>query len=568
MPPLPPRSDRVRLGVFWLALVMLSVYALDPTARSALSIQNSDSVTSALVANEYRHGWFSAFYWEWPYGGTVFSYLRALATEVWSWFAPGAEGNVRAQLFFSYVISPFLYSAGIFALASCYLSRFGSVCAALFVVVGLHYTVMLGGWDTGYGYQLVGMAILMWRARLRNPWSELSHAKLFGAGALLGFAIYTHRSLQLYALAFFFVAPGAVRRFRELFVRPAPRFARALRGVAFSLLGLWLLIEVFGRDVGSWNGRPVRLDAKPNLVMALVLLSLLWAFFHRREWARPAPLKKAALLAGGFFLGLLPEMLESLRWGRPISGMGVGFSLERDIPTMLKVLGQVPKQLLELTAAGPGVARLATALLIAGAIVALVRGVRRDARLHPLLFLFVAATLAHIRIQIGPGDGNPRYLMPLLPALCVGVGLAFERLRTARGPVLFVAIALLAVHGIHHTRTHHEAARRADQDPRANEIREIAAEFAARKVPVVLTDDYWNSFVYTFALESRLRFTSFEILADPHALQIAKTSDRVGLLLKATAAPPAIVELGGMRWQAKWVKTVSAHALYDATRVW
>jgi hypothetical protein len=485
---------------------------------------NSDYAPGILVADEMRSGRFSAFYFGMDYGGVTLGVPRALWSACWDWLG---GNHLSGHMAFTYGVSPALLAGFAFLAARAYVSLSAAIVVGFITAIGSEFWVHQYGNDIYIAYLLFGFALLAWRASLKNPFYELSLPRLFLAGTVCGLAAYTSRISLIYVVAFFIPPRAAFGELRSLF-EPRDLFARIVRGSAVFLFGLFVYLEIFGADLGVLFGRSVKIHASPNLSLAALFMVILWLRQRWKTFTR-AEFTRAVLLFGGFLVGMLPELLHWLNSGlMPPAGLNRTYSFD----VSMGILGRTPLSLRDLFSPGASFGRNASIVLVLGGIFGLVRSWRDGRRGEAVIFAAVLSVAAYCRVysyDIAP----VRYLLPVVPAVLVGIGFLCDRI-FARGPLVIVcALVVLITHFWAHLSHRFEAAKTAVMSGEYDRVTETVRYFRDAKVEVVVTDNYWQSNQYAVVSGMMPPFVTTEkyALRSPRALEVAARAEQLGILV-------------------------------------
>lgn len=551
------------------ALALVAVLAHLPLVPNAPGLLHADYAPTYLVADAIREGRWSAFYFDLPYGGTTLTWLRAAWGLPWTAITRAPEAPLAANAAFTYLFVPSFFAICAYWLAGAYVSSAAAAAVGLVAAVGFPFLDSHLANDVYTAYLLIGMALLALRARWRSPFLEAPLPALAALGALCGLGAYTSRAALIFVVAFLLPPRWAFSELKAL-ARDAlrgPAWTRVFFGLAVALLGLFAYLEVFGPELGRLGDRPIKLHAHPNLHLALLLLGVLW-LFRRRAWLGDRELVvRAAAVAGGFVLGLAPELAHWIGLGVPPPA---GTGSPNGFPEMVAVAGRIPLAIRELVGSPAGAGRGVSAVLFGAGLALLFARARRGPRLDGVAFSAALACLAFCRIHTYT-TGPTRYLLPLLPALLVGLGLlADELLRHRRRALAALGALLLAFHlgdAMAGRRAAIAELRPAETEARE---REIVRRFREADVPLVVSDDYWHSNQYSVLSRLEPPFVSAEAVAlrPPEGVRRLASSPGAGLLLgreEKIGAPVAFRDGGSWKIRAA-LGQVGDRFLYVADR--
>src|SRR5262245_41643420 len=123
------------LAIFllFLCIATLSSYFLIPWG---LTLLDADTANFLLVTDDILRGHFSAFVYQQPVGGSIFTIMRAfwlyITSHVWKW---GTQ--LDANFYFSYCIAPALIAWFGYVVTRAYSSRKTGLIIGLFLSFGL-----------------------------------------------------------------------------------------------------------------------------------------------------------------------------------------------------------------------------------------------------------------------------------------------------------------------------------------------------------------------------------------------------------------------------------------------
>lgn len=546
----------------------LTVLSHWPAFESGGALLHSDFAPAYLGADDFRSGEPSAFYFGMTYGGTTLAPFRALWCALYETLSRSPLDYVEAHAAFSFFVLPFLLACCAYFLSARFFSRAGALVAALFAAVDTKFMIGQYGNDTYVAYLALGSVLLALRGDRVNPWVELTRRQLLLAGAVAGLAVYTSRICLIYLVAFAVPWTWVRLEARRLLMSPG-RIEKWLIGVGSVLLGLFVYLEVFGPDVGEVFGRRVRLHAHPNLHFAGLALAAALVLRNRSRLRgiRPAQIRPFACFAAGFAIGFLPEAIHWLSLGAfPPAGTGE----PNGFPAFMANVGTIPGSLAEILTAGKDLGRMASILLGLAALGALSRFAAREPRgFQGVACVAVLAALAYCRIRTYT-NANPRYLLPILPVLWVGVAALWERAR-ARGWAAAAVGALLLAHAAHQGVA--RASIPADPEVAGRMQRSFAWIEAARRagLDLVFSDEYWwhsTNLAFLARREPWFVPTAASTLLPPNLASLVDKSRTPGALLEARkpSERAAKIEIHGSKYVLEFVETLGDRDLYRLRR--
>ncbi len=526
---------------------------------SGLGLLHSDFAPGLLVANEFRNGNWSAFYFDMTYGGTSLGVLRAVWVSLWEWFfANDPSAWISSQMSFTYGVCPVLMTVGTYFLACSFVSSFGAFWVGLMAAMGFHDWIIQYGNDVYFGYLFLGFILLAWRSRLNNPFLELSQVKLFLAAILCGLAAYTSRAALIYGVVFFLPWNEFISKIKNILI-PTDRLEKILLWAAFLCFLLFLYLEIFGPALGTMFGRSVRLHAHPNLNFALMLLCV---FLFKRYWKfiSQEVFYRTLIVVLGLIVGFLPELVHWLRLGQlPPPGMGGS----RNFAGFFEAFGTLPQSLMDLVCAGDGAGRNASLVLFIGGTLCFLKGSRQRKFIPPMM-VAIFSIYAYCRIFTYTG-ANSRYLLPLLPVLLVAVGCFWDWVVQKKWPIFCLSLALLFFHGVHHWNARVTLIQKLSTSQKVDRMEQVIQLFRKATVTVVLSDDYWHSNQYTFLSQLNPYFIFSEPIGPrhPEGVRLALKETRVGILLRnGHPLQEGVIQLAGRKWTLKYLGSVGDRELF------
>ncbi|MGE0615282.1 MAG: hypothetical protein AB7P04_06555 [Bacteriovoracia bacterium] len=568
--PSPSKSGRGLRTALTLAVLGVAVYFAHREIHAAApAILNSDLAVAPLTSDLIRQGHWTFFQLEDTYGGNFLTWIRT----AWVVFSMRALGTsaIDAHFSFNYFWLPWTFAALAFALGSAYFSFATAAILGLAGAVGLNFFYTLYGVDFHVFAIFFGFLVLTVAGRYpayRDPWRNLNLPTLFGAGVVAGFAHYTSRMADIFLAALF--VP-----WRDLGHALCAKFGartradRAVLGLGLAFVALYAYLQTFGQTVGTWNGRPVKIWATPNLHNAALCFAWVWVKNN------PSLRSRRNLVRGGVFLlglaiGFMPELISM--WMR---GHGARSVPDADFHGMLMGIGQIPGALRAIFTGGPESSPgfYASWLLLTGLTIF---GIRHS-RYRVAVAALAVAMLAFI-LKRPYADAPPRYLVAVVPPLWLGLGAAIEG-ATKNKVVRSFGLALVAVLLLFHlgdqlsTRRDWAASLLASGGVARDDS--ITAEFRRLGVPVVLTENFWEANRRTLLSNWAPPFVSDETTsAQPYtALAQVDQARRVGILLSAKADPSANgngddeIEVMGRRFKRIHSSRVGDYRLHVGERI-
>jgi len=547
------KSNRKRLPSLLdpLFLILLTVLTHWMLLKGAPSLLNSDVAPNLIVANHFREGSWSAFYFNLPYGGVALTVIRAIWASLFESLLPTPTAFISSQSTFSYVVVPVLMTLSAYWLGRCYFSRMAALFTGMITAVGFQFWLNQYGVDYYFAYLILGCALLGWRARISNPWVELKPWQLFLAGTLSGFAVYTSRISLLYVLPFF-VPWEHFKKDLKRALSPQDSIERWLLGSVFFFLALYVYLESFTGELGQWNNRTVKLHSEPNLKFALIIAVLLEAKIRWKD-IRQTWVKRFTLAGAGFIAGFAPEIVHWVMLGQlppPATGGTI------DVPNAFLLLGRSPQVFRELFSSGNGLGRNLSVLLLLSALVAFVARARKDRRLTPAVITGVLCVYAFCRVHTYT-FGTPRYLLPVFPVILIALGALWEELARigSRRPIVYaVFVAIVLGHSLSQLQTRREWSREAQASHRFEQVMEIVHRFDEAGVRLVMSDDYWESSHYTFFAQEKTIYSLTEGagLVHPKTRALVASEVKAGLMTHDRLLPDSVKDTVVRRFDHDW----------------
>lgn len=541
---------------------------------SGLALLNSDLAIYTVMADLMREGHWSVFQLQDKYGGVFFTVLRAGWSALWDQAASQItdDWHVAGHMAFTYGVIPTLHAWAAWWMVRQYASRQAALMVGLMMAVGFNFINWKTSTDFFAAFFFIGMLLLGWRGQVRNPFLELSLSRLAFFGFVAGFALYTARASIVFLIAFLFPWRFLWEQFKVTYWeglrgrRPVASWERlALWGVT-ALFSLFAYLEVFGPEIGTFFGRPVKLHAQPNLTMALGLLVAIWLWRHRDQIRDNILWRSIALFLGGV-LGFFPEIYYWAARGMlpPLTG-GRTYSFK----DTLTVLGMVPETLRRFFAGGESVLQVFSLALLIWAGVVFVKRVRKSAPLEVVAFSGILALWAYIRVYtyaLGPD----RYLLPLMPTLFVALGLLWDEVDLKKRPkTSAVLLGLFCLFFVDHLTGRAQEIHRALQTGIVENTHSTIAVFRKAGVKAVISDDYWHGNRYSTAARNNPIFAPihYTYVSPEKAYREVDRSQKVGVLLMDTPENQKLnnKRLLGHVWKLQGLGKVGDRILYLGSR--
>ncbi len=550
-----------RITLF-LICVVVPILVHWQIAQVGLALTHSDMATALLTSDRIRAGHWSPFSFQMDYAGTTLTNFRALWCAIWEKVSTAPNADWTAQMAFSYLLTPVLFSTSVVVLLSAYCSRLATAIVGLVFAVGFQFMIAHWGNDAYFTYLCGGMLLLAWRARFENPWTQLTGRQFFWVGVACGILAYTSRISMIFILVFFLPIPYFWEQLKRL-TRATDRVDRVLRDAGAALLVFFILLSSFGGELGTVGGKMVKLHADPNLAyfyLTQLLRYIRWGWAERKTEVFRLNLRRAAPLALGFGIGMIPE------WIHRIHGL---YRIHAPLRTYnfqgsATILGRVPLALKEIFGAGPTIAMTLSAWLVTAALIALGIRARVDRRFRPVAFSAILITAAFCRIY-NYEFGYVPYLLPIIPAVALGMGALWDWAIRRRGAVVLAALGLLtAGHLYGQLRAHSTSARELRESGTIERGIEIASTFKEQGLHVVVTDDYWDSNQNSVFAHGDPLFVRdvVDALRHPRAIELAQSEKSVGFIFRRAKGPLTETQAYGRRFSLTFLKRVGEVDLY------
>ncbi len=488
--------------------------------KAAPAILNSDFAYFWLASDRIRSGHWVPFTF---FGGTLVPALRALWQAIWV-AVSGPEtdaSHLASAVAFTYAFLPAVLSAAVFALCRSLTGLLPSLLAGVIAAVGFHFnTLELFGTDYHSGAVILGCVLLSLRGQATHPLRDLPRARLVAAAFVTGLAVWVSRASLIYALAFWIPWQYAWAEL-TLALRPRNRGLRLVSLLFWILIGIWIYLEIFGPDLGSFRGHRVALDAGPNWDLAkLCLLILLGSSIlprvTRSDWVR------VGWVAFGAALGFMPELWQRLVVEHKLPSLQSGYTLS--FAESLVAIGKLPSSFRTIVAGDPlALSSTASVILAMAGLIALAQACRRkDWRFAPIGVVAVTAAIAYVRVRTYTTDAPVRYLLPILPAVFVGYACLGQKIAAlvtprlwVRGLALAALIGLTAAHAVGQISARDQATGQLIASGKFDQIQEVIRRFRENGVELVFTDSYWRTHPFGYVAREKPFFVYRDIWV-PH----------------------------------------------------
>ncbi len=550
-----------------IAIVLTAMACHACLIAGGMVLHNSEWATFLLVADAYRDGYRSALPFQNDYGGLTITALRALFTSVWDHFPPGPWHHERGHMVFSYLICPPLVALSAYAMLLRYFSR------ATAVVLGLLCAVGLQAWARIYGNEFYPLMLicgfLFFALAAGTPYAFLSlpRTRLFMMGILGGHALYATRASQLFLAAVF--VP-----WRDVF-----HAARTLKGKLVTLG--WLLffsgffLELFGRNVGVILGHTIKMDGEPNIKAGMAVLCCSWFWPRRHQYLCKNTLSRCALLLGGLFVGLLPEILHWLSRGHLWTPRDFA---TYDFPQFMGIVGKLPQSFRSLVSglqpfrafefADTGLGQHLCVVLSLFGFALMIRKAAKSRKFDAFLALAALNLYTYCRISTHFTEIAPaRYLLPMTPAVIAALALLLEDAWSSRrrwaAPAM---LGLLTLFAGHHFFSRQRLAAEIKRTHYVEDLHQIIETFRAANVDIVISNDFWYSNNLFVISHGTPRFwATWHNWGPLETKEKAEKTKRAGILLEKKRDlpyPRVHADLPTQRWRLTPLTVIGDHELY------
>lgn len=565
---------------FWFFIILFFLVAAISNAfliPYGPALHDSDMFIQPLWAEGFRQGLIPGFWTPFPfqqsYGGTLPAALRALWVSI---LEPalqlfGVEKSfVTAHMMFSYLVLPTAIASASFWSIKRYTSKTGALIAALVAAVCLHSWIYLLGCDYYLALLVIGFIFLGLRAKILNPFLDLSSRHLFLVALFSGFSLYTFRATAVFVAAYFIPFHLLVAEAKSFwnFLKNGAFASKWLSAAVFGFLIFMVLIqvrlEIFGPDFGTLAGRNLRLHAASNRNILLFIACTLWmkSRFHNFGLMH---YKRAAIASIGLLIGFVPEIVFWLRLGKmPIANVMIASS-EEMIQTFLNLPHAFKEMMLgedhlRFYSGIDGNFSLILFLLVVFVVIKNSLFSRRFIHVGASVAL---AIVAYLKIYMS-GPAETRYLYPMFPAVFIGIAWLWDEFRSKRMAISVVSILIVGT-VINQINQKIHLSRKLTAENKIVVMNQVVADFRQANIHAVISDSYWNANAYTFLSQGKPTFTSTGAeWGPPEARQRAIASQRIGVLLSGSAVPDSrgIVTLLGKMFRLTPLKNVGSLKLF------
>ncbi len=569
-------ESRLKLLGAWMVLMAIAVISHHCFIAVAPELWSWDSGPYLLVAEDVLRGKITAFYYNHYYGGAVLGWVHGAWLGLAKLFSTDRLFNHHT---FHYYFVPGLLTTSTFFMLLQFNSLVSAFVTSLIPAVGVLSWILFYSSTEYYiaGY-VMGCTLLALRIRWGEPLQIRSPLRQLIFFSLVGFSIYTYRATLVYAVGLVVPMNWVIAQIRLVYSSPS-LIAKRARVLIYSLLGLYLALDLLGPRIGTWNGKNVKLNALPNLKIAIVLTALLWLWLKRDQikWGR---FRDYALIPIGLILGFLPELISHI--GRaPAFDDGGGARLA-NLKNSLETVVALPDRLRELLTStvetplgsvGQTPLHFASLALVILSIWAINRHVRQNRGHSFLQFSLVLAALTFCLIT-SYAMGYTRWLFSSLPILFVGTAFWFESQVKSGKSRLVLACLILMLHFGNQALGRSTLIRFIGERPeklftwtmgRMGEMQEAVQLFKDLNVRLVISDTYFWSNNLTVLSNREPLFVSKEWSPIRDYEQL-KNESRVGLILGPDTGFPFVYQ-GQTYDNPTKIGTIEDRVLYTASLV-
>lgn len=547
--------------VFFLSIVTVLTHL--SIAKNGLGLLNADLAIFPLLADDLRNGYWQAFLYQQHYGGIGLTVVRAGWTVVWETLFPGLGSHLTAHMAFTFGFVPVLLTLAVYYFARGFCSKGAAFFVGLITAVGHHYIVtkaFVHGNEFYITYLILGLILMGWRLRIHNVWKDLSPIKLVAAGALSGFAFYTHRGSLIFITAFFLPWEWLVATTKRI-LSPRDRYEKTLLWLTGLAFGFYWYLKIWGEDLGEIYGKHIKLHSGANsklTVMLIVLLAL------KTNWRQidARILRKAGFAGLGLLIGLAPELAHWINQGlfMPLGvNAGAGTGGEYSFSDMFKIMSFIPLYMGEMAKADDGIGKNASLLLLLFGVYFFIKTVRMKKQVQPLLIVIAFTFFTYVTVYtylLAPS----RYLVPIYLLIFAGYGLLFDSVKTKLAR--FVVVVLVLIHMGHHLGARERFVKDLKQSGKVEQMWDVVNTFKQESVPVVISFNFWDTNHFTLMSERSQYYVSPERHYGPlQGFERVKTAGRVGMIF---VRPPETANYFGREWVLEPLKTVGPWILYTA----
>jgi len=534
-------SEKYRAPAAVIALIGVAVASHAIFIPYGVELWSWDAGPFNLVAEDVAQGRISAFYYNHLYGGALLSLIHGAWLKLT--LTLGLSDRLGAHHSFHFGVIPALLACFTFFMSRTFVSTRAAFTVALIPAVGfLSWIVFYSATEYYVSGYLLGCILLTLRMRWGEPLRIVDWRRKLAFFAILGLAIYTYRAMLVYAFGVCVPWEWIRSQIRSV-LNTQERSMRVLRYAAYFFLSLYVCLSWLGTSIGTFQGRAIKLNANPNLQIAIVLLTFIWSWLHRHQ-ARRIPWRAAIIPAVGFITGFSPEMIAKIGNHEP-QDTGARIASLKDALETAILLPDRLRELLTSTleaplgAAGQTPLHLASLVLVILSILWLIRHSRTEYRSQFLRMPLALAGLTFCLVS-SYSMGNTRWLFSSLPILFIGTGYFTDwawQAGVRRKVILSILLiahfgnqlwgrnSLIATLKTHPQRFASWTMGRVDGMKKAIDV------FQTTGVPVVVSDDHFWSNNLSVLSGRNPRFVSKE-WSELAGYELARTAPQVGLILK------------------------------------
>lgn len=561
------RSEKLTHFAFLILLLAAGTYTFFTYSPIALYFQDSDFAALQLVAHSFIEGKWTPFYVQQPYGGTLLTPLRTL----WMWalaiFTHQSPFTFSFSQSFNYFALPTLCVFVIYFYLKRICSQRAAFLVALLFASGQPYWMTYVGCEFYWASLLLGFYFMAVRTRISNPWRDLSLIRFGWMSLLTGISLYTHRVSVVFIIPFF-IPNGTLGLISEkVRTEKSSVVAQTIFKISSAFALFFIYIFVSGPNLGTLFGKKIKLHADANLQISVLLLCgwLLWIFRTElnRIFRDVTLLKRAGILILGTGIGLLPEFLYYRFQTGHVATTNIVNGMATSEEMVKAFLFDLPRAVREL-ASGPDtfapdlfIRNLAFLFWFLSAH-SLFKSFRKnthvDWRQEPFVIGIILSVFSFVCLKTYT-HAPTRYLFLITvfmtPAMGLWIdsklgGILTEKIPARR--VLLIALFLAVLGGqfayyYGFAKTSQTLAQKFDVP---DKYYRVTKAFQKTSVRVVLAEDYAVTNLFTLVAERKPYFiTNSRILGPFEAFELAKSEERVGLLLwgteRGTGSPVSIL---------------------------
>lgn len=527
---------------------------------------------------------FHHFYLDFPpffhtvwYGGNAFSWFRALWTALYSLFPISVYGHSAYQsghLTFTYLVTPLFVTFATYYLLSHLFRLLPALLMSLVAAVGINHFLIRYGFDWHVGSYIFACLFFAWKTKYPNAFFKSSTRELLFFAFLSGLAIYNGRNTLICVFLFWLPLEETYAWLKNQWKQGLQnRFEKISFYSAVFLIGLFFYLEIFGSNLGTIYGKPLKLQSQPNAQYAFILIVII---LLRRNLNflvnNTLILKRFGLATFAFLVGFLPEIIYSFKEGH-IPDSGTWGS--NDFEGFFKLFGYLPRAFSELIAGQDlQLLRQPSVLLAVFGIVAIFWGALiKDARLRPIAIYLVICFYSFCRVWTFT-PGAVRYLFMIFPAIIAGSAFFTQIILDKNKKFLTAILAFLLIGQVTF-----QIKQRIEmtQNPKISEnldfMRQVNAVFTRENLDTILTNDYDEGNTYSFAADKKLAYLNPGrvhplYVAEKYRLAETGETKEIGLLIslryQMVNENMTQIDFNSKQWKIKFLEKVGNFYLFRA----